>query len=193
MLEPFGGVARHGEETPAQLAGVEIPRAHVATRVEFRAAISDHYDLPCDLRRAGDGVTPLLVDEGVHLPQQSTVRGIERDQAPVERADVHLAPPHSHTPIHGVTTRFSQCLAVYLRIESPKLLACARIQREYAAKFARCIDDAVDYDRRGFESAPGCSLVLPGEPQPFHTVAIDLLERRVVAHAHVVPSGEPLR
>src|SRR6185437_13607350 len=74
----FGWISRHGEESPRELAGIEIVSANVTPRVVFAAAISDYYHFSGNFRRAGGGVTFFVVDNRVGLPNYAAGGCVQR-------------------------------------------------------------------------------------------------------------------
>src|SRR5690606_31898548 len=68
MFEPFGGVARHRKETPAQLATFAVIGADIAARIVIGTRVAYYHHLARHFRRAAGGIGAILVDKGVLLP-----------------------------------------------------------------------------------------------------------------------------
>ncbi len=68
VLVRLGGVTRHGVEAPLELAAVQVVRRNVTPRIKLATAVADDDNFPGNLRFAGDGVSTLVVDDGVCLP-----------------------------------------------------------------------------------------------------------------------------
>src|SRR5690606_26379470 len=114
------------------------------------------------------------------------------EETSVERRDVDHPFPNRDAAIDLVAAGVAIDLAVALRIESPDLLACRRLDRVDAARRARRVEHAVDDDRRRLEAAARAHLVFPCEAEPMHVVPIDLIERRVMALAEIASVRHPL-
>src|SRR5690606_26267364 len=123
VLEAVRGIAGHREETPDELAGLRVVRGDVTAHAVFGAAVADEHTALHDAGRPGDRIGQVAREERVDLPDGHAGRGIERDEAAVERADVDLAVPRRDAAIHDVAARAAAPLARHLRVVHPEPLA----------------------------------------------------------------------
>ena len=82
----------HRVELPQLLAAIGIIGGDKAAHAEFGPAIADDHLAIDHARRAGDGVALGLVDRDL-LPRDLAGLAVQRDQAPVERAEEQLVAP----------------------------------------------------------------------------------------------------
>src|SRR5690606_29409979 len=99
---------------------------------------------------------------------------IQRDQAIVDRADVHLPFPHGDTAVHDVAARVHGPLAGHLRIEKPDQFAAARVVGTHLAPRFGDVDDAIDDDGRRFLATVRVEVGEPREAKLVHVVLGDL-------------------
>src|SRR5690606_30112329 len=77
VFERALGARGHREEAPREFAGIQPISAHVATRIQLGARVANDDHVAGDVRRAGYGVTALMIDDGIDLPEQFAVRRVE--------------------------------------------------------------------------------------------------------------------
>src|SRR6185295_10795033 len=102
-------------EAPQHLAGLCIVSRNVSAHAKFRAAVSDNHLAVDDSGRSSDCVTKLTV-HGERLPNGFAGRGIERNEASVERPDKHSVLPDCDASIDDVATSVGAPLGWDLRI-----------------------------------------------------------------------------
>ncbi len=150
VFEAVGGIAGHDEELPGELAGLGVPRAHVAARrAHLGAAVADEDLAAKRLRKAGD-VFRLLQVSRLRGPELFPCLGIEGDEPPVVRGDDDFAfpireaaarAPEDAEAVAGMLDR--------LRVVLPEDLAGLRVDGTRDAPRAGEVHHAVDDDRRG--------------------------------------------
>ena len=88
ILRTFGGIARHGEEAPAELAAPQVVRGDIAAGVrEIATRAADDDDIAGEKRRAGQRVGSMLLasDHRVDLPHHLAGACVEGVEPAVER------------------------------------------------------------------------------------------------------------
>lgn len=131
----------------------------------------------------------------LHRPFDEPCMTIQRDQASVEHAGVHLVAEHRDAAVDvpAAYARTALRLLGNARVPLPDQSTRARVQREDVAVRSRRIDDAVDHDRRRLQ--PGArlgDLPTPRLPQLADVGRRNLGERAVVRLRVVASVGGPL-
>ena len=184
-------IARHGVEAPFLLAGFRVVGTHVAAHAQLGAAVADEHQPLHHARRTGDRVG--LVDgRGLHRPQQLAVIGVQRLQAPVDRAHEDLAAPCRHAAIHRVAAQVHRPLPRHLGVVLPQQCAGLRVEGVDHAPGAGHVKAAVDHDRGGFHAAVGGEVEGPREPQPAHVRGVDAIERTEALLGIAAPVAQPV-
>ena len=92
----------------SQFAGLRVVRGDVAAHGKFAAAVADDDFAFDNERSAGDAVVGVLVC-GRAGPDHGSGVGIERDEAGVEQADIHLVVIDRDATVARTTTRPVPC------------------------------------------------------------------------------------
>jgi len=191
ILERLRRVSRHSVEAPGELAGLGVVGGDVATHAELRAAVADDHPALDDARRARDRVALTLVDSDDRPFRPARLR-VDRDQAPIERAEIESAVPERGAPIDDVAAGFRARLARHLRIELPQESPGLDVEGLELAPGARRVEHAVDFEGRGFLAAVRIEVAGPREAEPGDVRGADFGERAEALLAVIAAIGQPV-
>ena len=146
---------RHGlfgtgdrEELPLLLSGLAVDAEDRSATGPFAAlGANDHLVLDHQ-RRASEADRHLLGIQQLGVPHRLAVLQIERDQAPVDRADIEIAVSDGDAAVVGRVGLLGDQILIQLRRVGPDGLAGRAIQRVDAAVGARIIQHTVKGQRR---------------------------------------------
>ncbi len=185
-------IARHDEEPPFECAGPDVVCGDIAARVVIRAGIADHHHVAGHFRRAGGGVPPVVVDDGVDFPDLPAGGGIEPEHAAIQRGDIDHAFPDGEAAIHFVAARPAVHLAIAAGVELPDLPARVGAQCIHAAGGAGGEQHAIHHDGHGFHAARGAGVVTPREAQARGIGLVDGGQWRMMRVPDVTARSQPL-
>jgi hypothetical protein len=119
IFESLGWVTGHGVEAPYLIAGGRVVSCHIAPDAILGAAVTNDYLVFDDPRRACDRV-PVIGVRRLCLPDDIAGLGLERDETPVERADIDATFPHRCSAVLHAAARLDVPLRGNLRVELPQ-------------------------------------------------------------------------
>ena len=125
-------IAGDGVETPGLFSGFRVVRGDVTANSEFRPCVSDHNLVLRDPWGRGDGVGLVRV-RGLDAPDPGPGALVERDEPPVERANVDHAVVQRNAAVYDIAAVEESSLAVDLRVIGPFHLTGLGIEREHHA------------------------------------------------------------
>ena len=191
VLERLGRVAGHGEPAPLLRAGLGVIGRDIAAHAVLGAAVADQHLALDDARRARDGVRVGAVDDGVLLPDLLARGRVQRHQAAIEGAHIHLALVDRHAPVDHVAAALEAVGAVHAGVVAPQALAGAYVHRMHHAPAGGDVHDSIDHHGRGLHAARGFQVIRPDQAQPLHIGRVQLPEfgkaRLAVVHAVAGP------
>ena len=187
----LAGIAGHDVKTPDLGPGVRIIGADITPRAKLRAAVADDHPALHDPRRAGDRVVALGIG-GLHRPDLGTAAGVDRDQATIDRSDIHPPVPIRSATIDDIAADLDRRGARNLRIELPQQPTARRIESLDLGPRARREKLAIDGQRCRFLSAIGIEVIGPGQPQLAHIIAVYLIERTEPRLIIAAPGRKPV-
>ena len=187
----LGRVARHGIKAPQQLAAARVIGRHIAAHTDLGAAVANDDLAVGHARRTGAGIGLGLID-GDHLPHGLAGLGVERDQAAVIGTDIDLAVISSHAAVDHIAATLDAHGTGHLRIEMPQGFAAAGIEGIDLAPSGGHIEHAIDHQRRGFLTAVGVEVGVPGQPQLRDIGGVDLRQRTVALLVLSATHRQPL-
>ena len=132
---------------------------------------------------------PRQVLHQLHVPHRLAGAGVERDQARVDRAHVHLAIGHRHAAVRRAAAHLVGAPLVGV---APQLPARLRVQRDDVVEGQRNVHHAVGDDGRGLEGRRHAALVDPCRPQMRDVAGVDLPQRGEALVAVVTAVGQPV-
>ena len=146
---------RHGlfgtgdrEELPFLLSGLAVHAEDRSATGPFAAlGANDHHVLDHQ-RRAGEADRHLLGIQQLGVPHLLAGLQIERDQAPIDRADIEIAVSDGDAAVVGRVRLLGDQFLVELRRVGPDCLAGRAVQRVDTAVGARIVQHAVKGQRR---------------------------------------------
>ncbi len=186
----IAGRAGHGVEPPLHPAALSVIGRDIAAAGIFRAGVADDHHALHHAGDLGDRVGLLEVG-GLHRPGDLAGPPVERDQPPVEGAQVDPALPGRDPAVDHVAAGDLAGGAVDLGIVLPKLLAGGRVIGLHHAPGRGDVEHAVDDHRGGFLAALGVDVAVPGEAEPGDVGLVDAGERAVALLRIGPPGGHP--
>src|SRR5262245_7085226 len=179
-FERLRRIARHGVEAPRLLARLGVVSRDVPAHAVFGAPLADDNLTLHNARRARNRVRLILINSR-DLPEDLSVSGVERDQPPVERADIDLALVNGDAAIDHVAASPRAVRTRDLRVVLPQLPASLPVERVDYAPTARRVHHAVNDNRRRLKPAIGLRVERPGQSEFLNIARVDLLQRAVAS------------
>ena len=127
IFKAIGGVARNRIKPPRLLAGCGIIGTDITAHPILRSAVADNHFAIGYAWRTGDRIRLVNVC-GLRFPSREAADCIDRNEAPIQCADINLILPNSHSAINGTAAIFISSLARHPWVIFPQHLTCAGIK-----------------------------------------------------------------
>jgi len=186
--------AADGPELPPLLARLRIHREDPSPGGPLAGLRPDQNHVLDDERRAGEPDGLLLGVDELALPDLFAALDVQREQASVDGAHVHVAVADGETAVVRHVSLTGLQLHVDLGVVEPQDFPRGAIQGPHAAVRPGHVDDSVHRERRPLQSVfrrrhPG--LEDPGDLEIPHVGAVDLPQRAVAPRVIGSVVGEP--
>ena len=140
-------------------------------------------------RRAGDA-EPCIGSATCTSQSSAPVRGVERQERRVQRADEHPIAEHRDAAVERIDlVRVADLLRPLI---APDLPAGGGVERDDRPRPAAGVHDAVDDERHRLEHRTARQLTRPRRLQPAGIVRGDLLQAGIVRALVIAPVGQPV-
>ena len=185
------GIPRNCPESPGFFPGLCVESDQRSADVVVRSVVTDKYFSPGDVRSAGGSRNCRIAD--LRRPHLFSRAGVDRKQAAIPRAYVHLPIPNRGASVHSRGIRILGAQAErYLRIEPPQPMPRQGVHRVHARKRIGDVDSSVHNHR--FRSHPHRTVNVqrPGQSQVVDVLVVDFLQSAEMALAKISAIHHPV-